>query len=244
MPKSARSKGSRPVIITNLDHVDDKSNMLQVRLDYTSSLEKAGAIPLCLPPQAVSGDTFGVLEHCDGVLLIGGRDYDPRLYGAELHAENVLISKIRQDFDLALAKYALEKGLPVFGICGGHQLINIVLGGSLYTSVETQIPNALVHRARSAPPSKVFHPVNIATDCRLFRGLESPLKVNSFHHQGVKELGKGLRVTARAPDGAIEGIELTGRPVFGVQWHPEMEPGDAVQQRLFKNFVDICREGK
>lgn len=239
--KPHRARKSKPVIMTNLDHIEGS---LQIRFDYPVSLGKAGAIPLCIPPNLNQAGLATVLERCDGVLLIGGRDYDPHLWGGEIHAENVLISKTRQDFDVALARCAVEQGIPVFGICGGQQLLNIIAGGTLYTSVETQHPGALVHRSRTAPSQKVCHEVTFDKTGRLFAGLDAPvMKVNSFHHQAVKNLGAGLRVVARATDGVIEAIEGITAPVFGVQWHPEIELDDPIQMKLFENFVNICREG-
>jgi putative glutamine amidotransferase len=235
-----RGTKSKPIIVTNLDHVEE-SKALQIRFDYLVSLERAGAIPLCIPPGLKKSDLARTLENCDGVLLIGGKDYDPRLFGETVHEQNVLVSKTRQDFDILLTHYALDNGLPVFGICGGQQLLNILAGGTLYTNVETQHPGAIAHRSNPVG-KKISHEVTIDRTGRLFGGLEGEaLNVNSFHHQAVKNLGAGLRVVARAPDGVIEGIEGTATPVFGVQWHPEIELDDPVQMKLFQNFVEICR---
>jgi putative glutamine amidotransferase len=238
-----RGRKSKPLIMTNLDHVEE-GNQLQIRLDYLVSLEKAGAVPVCVPPNLKEGDIALALEGCDGVLLIGGKDYDPQLWGGAAHEANVLISKTRQDFDVLLARYAVEQGLPVFGICGGQQLLNILAGGTLYTNVETQRPGALVHRSR-VMGQKACHEVAVDRTGRLFAGLEAAaLNVNSFHHQAVKDVGAGLRVVARATDGVIEGIEGIGTPVFGVQWHPEIELNDPLQMKLFQNFVDVCAAGR
>ncbi len=228
--------------MTNLDLTGD---LLQIHYDYLIALEKAGAIPLCAPPGIKKRDIPQALKRCDGILLIGGRDYDPRLWGEEMQPDTVLISLTRQKFDINFAHCAQEAGIPILGICGGHQLINIAAGGTLFTSLETQIKGALVHRSRSGPFQKAYHPVSVDRTSRLLSELGSTdLEVNSFHHQAVKDPGRGLQVTARAPDGVIEAIEGIDKPVFGVQWHPEKELSDPVQMKIFKKFVVICREQK
>lgn len=240
-----REKGTyKPVIMVNMDH-DTKNNNLTAPFNYLLALERAGALPLLVPPGIEKQDFPQVLEHSDGIVFIGGPDYDPHLYGEELHEENFLISEARQEFDLALARYVLDEGFPVFAICGGHQLLNIVTDGSLYTSVQTQVPGALTHRWPTFPPQPVYHQVTIDKACRLFSGLGSgEIKTNSYHHQAVKKLGTGLRITARTADGVVEGLEKPGAPVYGVQWHPEKELDDPLQQQLFRNFVEICRESR
>jgi|WetSurMetagenome_2_1015567.scaffolds.fasta_scaffold15812_2 putative glutamine amidotransferase len=242
--EKSRTGKSGPVIVTNLD-LDEKSNNLMVPFNYLRALKQAGAVPVCLPPVLDKRDLSLALKNCDGVLLTGGRDYDPHLWGGEIHEENVLISQIRQEFDILLGRLAWDNGYPVLGICGGHQLINILAGGTLYTSVQTQVPQALVHRPRTFTSPPVYHQVTIDMSGRLFDGLESSeLKTNSYHHQAVKDLGAGLRVTGKTSDGVIEAVEGTGAPVFGVQWHPEKELDDPVQQKIFRNFVAICRQNK
>jgi putative glutamine amidotransferase len=240
--KNNRSKEGKPVIITNLDH-DDTSDMLLISHHYLIALARAGAVPVCLPPCLDKRDIPSVLKQCDGVLFIGGKDYDPRLWGDERQKENVIISKTRQDFDISFARYALDMGQPLLGICGGHQLINIVAGGTLYSALETQYPGALYHWGFTDPRQNNHHRVTVDPTGRLFAGLaSSELEVNSFHHQAVKAVGKGLRVVAHAPDGIIEALEGTASPVYTVQWHPEKELDNPVQQALFTKFVSICRE--
>jgi putative glutamine amidotransferase len=241
--KNRKKQKSKPVIVTNLDHIDNASNMLQIPYNYLLALEKAGAIPICLPPGINKRDFVLALKNCDGILLIGGRDYDPHLWGDERHKETLLISKTRQNFDISFARYALDLGYPVLGICGGHQLINILAGGTLFTSLETQFPGSLCHRPRNDPSGKAYHEVTVDKSCRLFSDLESTeFEVNSFHHQAVKNLGRGLRVVARAPDGVIEGIEGINSPMFGVQWHPEKEIDDPIQKKILKKFISICQK--
>jgi putative glutamine amidotransferase len=238
--KKPKNGKSGPIIMTNLD-LDDKSNNLQIPFNYMVALKEAGAIPVCLPPVLNKHDLSLALKQCDGILLIGGRDYDPHLWGGEIHEENVLISKTRQKFDISFGRYAWEQGFPILGICGGHQLINILAGGTLYTSIQTQVPGALIHRHPAFQPA--YHNVTIDNTCPLFSELElTELNVNSFHHQAIKDLGAGLHIVAKTADGVIEAVENTDAPVFGVQWHPEKELDDPVQKQIFKNFVSICEQ--
>lgn len=241
MVKNEQKRAAKPVIVTNLDH-DDTSNTLQLSFNYLAALVTAGALPLCLPPYINEGDIPSLLEKCDGVLLIGGKDYDPQLWGEDRQKENVLMSKTRQDFDMIFARCVLSRGLPVLGICGGHQLVNLAAGGTLFAALETQYPGALFHWPTLPPPANNHHQVTVDQTCCLFSRLAAAnFEVNSYHHLAVKKVGYGLRVVARAPDGVIEALEGTNSPVFTVQWHPEKEPDNPVYQQIFQQFAAVCR---
>jgi putative glutamine amidotransferase len=243
--QSRKTKTNKPFILINVDHVEEKREMIQVPPDYLIALEKSGAIPVCVPPYLKKQDVLALVEKADGVLLIGGRDYDPRLWGEQPHEHTMLISKVRQDFDILLAKCAMEKGYPIFGICGGHQLINIVAGGSLFTHIEDQVPDALRHNSFPDLTKHNYHPVKIDKTSRLLSVIgDTTLTVNSYHHQAVRDLGNGLRITGKTADGVIEAIESIITPVFGVQWHPEKELNDVMQQKLFQRFAAICLEDR
>jgi len=243
--QSSKNSKTKPVILVNTDYIEEKGETVQISANYPQSLKKAGAIPVLVSPYLNKSDILTLLEMADGVLLIGGRDYDPGLWGEPPHERTMLIPKLRQDFDILLTKCAMERGIPTFGICGGHQLINIVAGGSLFTHIEAQVTNALRHSPFPDFTKTIFHPVTIDPTSRLLSIIgDTTMTVNSYHHQSVRGLGRGLRVTATAPDGVIEGIEGVNALVFGVQWHPEKEIQDAVQQKLFKQFVAICMEDR
>src|SRR5215213_5523441 len=181
-------------------------------MPYLQALERAGAVPVVLPP-CVS-DLGALLSRLDGVCLSGGPDLDPDAYGSrERHAELGPTEPSLDDFELALARAALARGVPLLGICRGAQALNVACGGTLHQ----HLPG---HR-QSEPGCRVTHEVEVLPGTRL-AGLigAGPLAVNSFHHQAVERLGRGLRVAARAADGTVEAIEGPGFAI-GVQWHAE-----------------------
>ncbi len=194
---------------------------------YVRSVRQAGGVPLLLPP--VLREQEQVLARLDGLVLSGGGDIAAERYGAE---PNPLLEKIdreRDQAELALARLALRMGKPTLAICRGIQVLNVATGGTLYADITTQVPDALRHRPGEGQPATASaHLVRIEPGSRLRAILElQETTVNSFHHQAVRAVGAGLAVTARAPDGVIEGLELPDHPFFvGVQWHPEMAVGN------------------
>jgi len=229
---------SRPRIGLNCDVTVAASGAEGLALNwaYVEAVVRAGGVPLVLPP--VSEELLGgVLGAVDGLLLVGGRDYDPALYGRARHEAASLLSPRRMAFDLALARRALGDGLPTLGVCGGAQLVNVALGGTLVQDIPDEVGTELEHRALGG--SSPFHTVEVAAGSRL-AGIvgEGTLEVNSSHHQAVEEAGSGLRVVARAPDGVIEAVEGVGRAfVLGVQWHPERMLDREEQLALFRALV-------
>ncbi len=181
-------------------------------MTYLQAIERAGAVPVVLPP-CVS-DLESLISRLDGVCLSGGPDLDPEAYGArERHAELGPTEPSLDAFELALARAALERGMPLLGICRGSQALNVACGGTLHQ----HLPG---HR-QSEPGCRVTHDVEVLDGTRLAALLGAGTHaVNSFHHQAVDRLGHGLRVSARAADGTIEAIEGPGFAI-GVQWHAE-----------------------
>jgi putative glutamine amidotransferase len=181
--------------------------------DYARAVIDAGGIPVHLP---LDVDPDVAMSRLDGIVLSGGADVDPARYDAQRHAAVTVVEPERDEFEFALLRSALDVGAPVLGICRGLQLLNVHLGGSLDQHV-------VEHSRYDISTSTVAHEVEFA-DGSLLASLYGPSRqVNSLHHQVVDRLGDGLTVTARAPDGAIEGLEL-GDSVIAVQWHPEMMP--------------------
>src|ERR687897_51415 len=186
-------------------------------MTYLQAIERAGAVPVVLPP-CVS-DLGALISRLDGVCLSGGPDLDPEAYGAhDRHAELGPTEPSLDAFELALARAALARGMPLLGICRGSQALNVACGGTLHQ----HLPG---HR-QSEPGCDVTHEVEVLPGTRLAALIGTgPHAVNSFHHQAVDGLGSGLRIAARAADGTVEAIEGAGGFAIGVQWHAETLAG-------------------
>ena len=214
---------------------------------YVQALTSAGAIPWLIP--LVDDETLrGLYESLDGVFLPGGADIDPVSYGQNPHPLCDGTDRERDRVELALAKWAIEEGKPVLGVCRGMQLMNLAVGGTLYQDIAEQMPGSIKHDYFPfAEPhfarDYLAHEVVVAPGCRL-AGIfgAGPLRVNSMHHQGVRELGKGLVATATSPDGLIEGLESdNGRYVVAVQWHPEaLTDTHSAARALFREFIEAA----
>lgn len=207
-----------------------------VRQNYCDAVVRAGGLPLVLPHEAALADAY--LDGLDGLLVTGGAfDVDPALFGAASKHASVTTKDRRTEFEYAMVKGALARDLPILGICGGEQLLNVVLGGTLHQHIPDEIPGALAHEQPN-PRTEPGHSVAVVPGTLLHRTTaRDTMQVNSAHHQAVKDVGPGVCVNARAPDGVIEGIELPGkRFCLGVEWHPEysIDPGD---ERIFSAFV-------
>ncbi len=193
-----------------------------LRWDYLRSVEFAGGIPVVLAP---SGPALhpSFIDRLDGLVVTGGVDVDPKIYGAPRHPAVKLTNTDRDAFELILVHEALERRIPVLGICRGMQVLNVALGGTLIQDIPTVLHTSINHIDMDRPRASIAHPVFIVPHTRLHRILNhEQVQVNSFHHQAVNELGTGLIPNAYSPDGIIEGIEYTGDQfVMGVQWHPE-----------------------
>jgi putative glutamine amidotransferase len=206
---------------------------------YCESLRRAGAVPLVIPPQPENARQL--VESLDGLLLAGGFDCDPAAYGEERHETCEAMDTRRQENDYALAKAAREHGIPTLGICLGVQMMNVAAGGTLIQDIASQFETEIEHA--SVPEDRARHDVVIEGGTRLGALLgEREYNVNSSHHQAIRDVGKGLRVTAHAPDGIVEGLEDPKHPFYlGVQWHPEDMAGEDSASKIFGAFVEAAR---
>jgi putative glutamine amidotransferase len=213
---------------------------------YVSAVEQAGAIALILPANHSTRGLRRYMNLLDGLVISGGNfDIHPRYYGEKPINQLGIIKPQRTEFELELATSALRRDLPVLGICGGAQAINVVLGGSLYQDIAAQLPGAVEHQQGAR--KMVGHQVEVQGGTQLHEIVRrQSLEVNTTHHQAIKKLGRGLVVNAVAEDGVIEGIESTQHEfVLGLQWHPEvLAPRQMYQRRIFSAFAAVCQKRK
>ncbi len=212
---------------------------------YILTLSNAGAIPWMIP--LVDEATLrGIYEELDAVFLPGGADIDPLTYGAAPHPLCDKTDRERDRVEVSLAKWALEEDKPVLGVCRGMQLINVAAGGTLYQDIAEEMPGAIKHdyfpfSDQNYSRDFLAHEVNVVAGTRLADLVGAgAVRVNSMHHQGVKELGHGLVATAEAPDGLIEALEGAGDDGYlvAVQWHPEaLTDSDERTRHLFADFI-------
>jgi len=212
----------RPLVGITISCDARRPGFFSLREDYVRAIEKAGGLPVVLAPGAAPEATE-LLDRIEGLLLTGGGDIDPALYRQERHASVCEVQPERDAFEVALARRALDRDLPLLAICRGHQVLNVATGGTLIQDIPSSLAGAENHDPEQER-WELSHDVRIRPGSRLARILgRDRVAVNSFHHQAVKDLGQGLEATAWAvDDGVVEAIEAPDRRfAVGVQWHPE-----------------------
>ena len=221
--------------------------MMRVRLNqaYVDAVRGAGLVPLVVPPLS-EPELAGVVEAVQGIVLTGGEDVDPRVFGASPHPRTQEPHRERDRCEIALARLAHDMRIPTLAICRGMQIMNVALGGTLIQDIPSERPSDIDHD-RSADRRMRVHDVRVDSDSKLARAMGgSDVTVNSSHHQAVDRVPSVLRVAARAPDGIIEGAEWTGDDwwMLAVQWHPEELVGDGKEwdRRLFGEFAAAVNE--
>lgn len=207
-----------------------------LRENYFTAVRRAGGLPVALPH--APDDVGAYLECIDGLLVTGGAfDVDPALFGSNVRHPSITTKDQRTAFELAVTRAALACDMPVFGICGGQQLLNVALGGTLVQHIPDEVSDALAHEQPN-PRTEPGHKVRVTPGTLLHRIVGADeLPVNSAHHQSVRDVAPEVVIDAVAPDGVIEGIEDPRRKFcIGVQWHPEYDISDG-DARLFAAFV-------
>jgi putative glutamine amidotransferase len=211
-----------------------------VNAAYPRAVARAGGVPCIFPPIGDTAHVGALLDAVDALLLSGGADIDPALYGASRHPDLGTIEPERDAMEFALLREARERKLPVLAICRGLQLTNAALGGTLWQD----LPSEVGPHPQSGKRTDRAHPILVMEGSRLGDVLPAQrFSVNSFHHQAIRDLAPGLAAVAHADDGVIEGIETVGDWwLLGVQWHPEefWAEAEAPDQRLFEALVAAC----
>ena len=225
--------------------VSEKEKAKGKESPYFKAMVTAGAEPEEVDLVSAA-DTGRMRAHSfDGVLFAGGEDVDPAFYGEEKKHDSVQVDRRRDEFELELLERALERRLPIFGICRGTQMINVKFGGTLYQDLESDATPQFKHK-QDGRRSDTTHQVTLTDpDSRLAVVFQGSCRVNSLHHQAIKRLGRGLKVTAHSEDGLVEALETADDYPFlmAVQWHPEELVDQHQEQRaLFEQFVKKCRE--
>ena len=241
----------RPRILIPLPSSNDPDHKkFAVRQSYVSAITEAGGEPLCIV-RPNEDELSNLLTFVDGILLVGGCDIDPKQYHEENGGQSKEIDEKRDRVELSLGKHARAQNLPLLGICRGMQIINVAFGGSLYQDIATAMPSAVVHyfykdeNGNFIPRDHRAHRATITERTLLYATINTAaIEVNSLHHQGVHQLGTELLVSAHAPDGLVEAIELKDHPfLLGIEWHPE-ELKDEPSQKIFAAFIKATQGKK
>lgn len=218
---------------------------------YIISIQRAGGIPVLLPVTADTAVIRGMVDRIDALILTGGEDIGPLAwYGQEPNPNLGTVVPQRDFFDITLLRMAVARGIPVMGICRGEQAMNVAFGGTLYQDLPSQYKEGpLVQHNQKSPRENGAHSITVEPGSLLYRTLGAEavqgLRVNSFHHQAVRDLAPGFEITAHAKDGVVEAIEMKNNPrVFGVQFHPEgpTSMGDETFLPLFRHLVQEAQK--
>ncbi len=228
----------KPLIGISCSHSDGYST---VRRTYTESVLLSGGLPVLIPITENEEALDELLTRIDALILIGGADINPSYYGEDPIEQLGEVDSLRDVYDLALIHRAAVRKLPILGICRGEQLINVAFGGTLYQDIPTQHPDTTVHHQQDLPNSVPTHTVTLLPESVIAQVTgQTQLFTNSHHHQAVKQVAPGFRVTGWATDGIPEVIEPTnGQHIWGVQFHPEglTVAGDSIMEKIFTFFV-------
>lgn len=236
--QSPRARVSEKPLIGITTAYDEKRQVCEVDISYVEAVLRNEGIPLVLPPIDSQEAVDRYVQELDGLVLVGGRDIPPSMYGQTSHETTEVLPERRTRFDSMLIAHWMASGKPVLGVCLGMQFTNVVMGGSMIQDIPSLVGTDVNHK-------KVYHRVTIAADSTLARllGAETAM-VYSSHHQAVDRIGEGLKPIARADDGVVEALERTdgGLGIF-VQWHPEamMEKEPNHANAIYGYLVQLAR---
>lgn len=239
----------KPIIGISGSIIIDNSGMFPgykrayVNDDYVQSVITAGGIPFIIPFSQDKSVVEMSVQHIDGLILSGGHDVFPLNYNEEPDGRLGEVFPERDEFDFTLLEAAKKKQIPVFGICRGFQIINVAHGGTLYQDLSSREEKCIKH-SQGHSPSLGTHSVKIEKDSKLASIIGTDMRINSFHHQIIKDVAPSFKAVAHAVDGVVEAIESNvGEPIFGTQWHPEMMAAtNSSMLNLFKYFIELAKK--
>jgi len=234
----------QPIIGITTNHSSNAYNQTTVLLNeaYVKAIMQAGGVPVLIPSSVAENGWEALYARLDGILFSGGGDISLDHFEGDPHPRIDDVDPERDTVELNMLHAAVSDGKPFLGICRGCQVVNVGLGGSLYTHLPDQFPNALDHAYPGNMRTVLVHEVKIEEGTHIADVLSEPIvKVNSHHHQGLKDIASSLRIAGHAPDGLVEAIELPDHP-FGlaVQWHPEWLTDQQSTRNLFRRFVEAA----
>lgn len=241
-----------PVVGVSAYVMDDTKNA--VNTTYTSAVRNAGGVPIVIPLTGNDEQIAAYVDMIDALIMTGGADYDPALYGEDPIRQLGTVQPARDEFDIKLIRAAVAKGIPVLGICRGMQLMAVAFGGTLWQDIPSQVKSSYVrHQQGGIPSSVATHNIKIEKGSFLEKALGSTeAKVNTFHHQATKVPSTGFKVVATAPDGIVEAVERVGALdkkykdggaiIIGTQFHPEgfAQYPDSPWVKMFKILIDAA----
>lgn len=237
-------KQKKPVIgLTSSYEKDENVDRIFLNHSYLDSIRHFGGIPLVLPAEATEEELETFIGLCDGILLTGGNDLDPALYGETLLNDTVVPAPERDKSEMYVCRAAVERNLPILGICRGIQVMNVYFGGTLYQDIPSQLDTEVKHRM-DPPYHRGSHNCILPENTPLREVCsEETIKINSHHHQAIKQLAPGFQAMGICDDGIIEAIYDPEKPfIWGVQWHPErIWDIEASSAKVFEAFLKACR---
>lgn len=231
-------------ITTNQSKNASGQPTIMLMQSYVNAVMQAGGVPVLIPSLIAEDGWDAVYSRLDGILFSGGGDIGLEFSPGEPHPRIDDVDLARDSIELKMVRAAASDGKPFLGICRGCQVVNVALGGTLYTHIPDQLPNAIDHTYPGTLRTVLVHEVKIEEGTRAAEIFGEPIiKVNSLHHQGLKEIAPSLRIAGHAPDGLVEAIELSPHP-FGiaVQWHPEWLTDQEPARNLFQKFMEAAKK--
>lgn len=237
----------QPIIgITSGKEICDQNIQKNCLIDkYSNAILESGGVPIILPPDISIHSVDSLMAHLDGIMITGGGDIETKRFNGQDHPRVYGVDPKRDHLEIELVKASVASGKPLLGICRGIQIINVSLGGDLYTDIQDQRKNSIKHDwFPDFPRDRLSHSINIKSGSYLNQIYTcTTAEVNSLHHQAIRNLSGELTATAFAPDDVIEAVEIDSHPFFlGVQWHPEWLFSFETTQKLFKTFVEATEK--